>query len=31
MVPVVLRGGWNGLWDPPVALPALVWKYLNSD
>jgi hypothetical protein len=28
MVPVVLRGGWDALWDLLVALPKLVWAHL---
>lgn len=31
MVPVVLRGGWDALWDILVALPALIWGHLVAD
>ena len=31
MVPVVLRGGWDALWDLLVALPRLVWAHLAAD
>jgi hypothetical protein len=31
MVPVVLRGGWDALWDLLVALPALTWAHLAAD
>jgi hypothetical protein len=31
MVPVVLRGGWDALWDLLVALPALTWAHLVAD
>ncbi len=31
MVPVVLRGGWDALWDLTIALPYLVWAHLVVD
>ncbi len=31
MVPVVLRGGWDALWDLLVALPTLAWAHLVAD
>ncbi len=31
MVPVVLRGGWDALWDLAIALPYLVWAHLVAD
>ena len=31
MVPVVLRGGWNALWDLVIALPVLTYKHLQQD
>ena len=31
MAPVVLRGGWDALWDLTVALPGLIWAHLAED
>lgn len=31
MVPVVLRGGWDALWDLVVALPILTFKHFQAD
>ena len=31
MVPVVLRGGWDALWDLVIALPVLTFKHLQQD
>ena len=31
MVPVVLRGGWDALWDLCIALPAITWAHLKAD
>ena len=31
MIPVVLRGGWNALWDISVALPMIVIAHLKAD
>lgn len=31
MVPVVLRGGWDALWDLVIALPALTFKHLQAN
>ncbi len=28
---MVLRGGWDALWDILVALPALIWAHLVAD
>jgi len=31
MVPVVLRGGWDALWDISIALPAIIIAHLKAD
>ena len=31
MVPVVLRGGWDALWDLIVALPFIALAHLKAD
>lgn len=31
MVPVVLRGGWDALWDLAIALPVITWAHLKAD
>jgi len=31
MVPVVLRGGWDALWDISIALPMIVLAHLRAD
>jgi len=31
MVPVVLRGGWDALWDLVIALPMLTFKHFQAD
>ena len=31
MIPVVLRGGWDALWDIAVALPFIGWAHLKAD
>ena len=31
MIPVVLRGGWDALWDIAVALPMIAWEHLKAD
>ena len=31
MIPVVLRGGWNALWDISIALPMIIIAHLKAD
>ena len=31
MIPVVLRGGWDALWDIVIALPMLAFKHFQAD
>lgn len=31
MIPVVLRGGWDALWDISIALPFITWAHLKAD
>lgn len=31
MLPVVLRGGWNAVWDLVVAMPFIIWAHLKAD
>ena len=31
MIPVVLRGGWDALWDLAIALPMITWAHLKAD
>ena len=31
MIPVVLRGGWDALWDISIALPFITWAHLKVD
>jgi hypothetical protein len=31
MIPVVLRGGWDALWDISIALPAIIMAHLKAD
>jgi hypothetical protein len=31
MIPVVLRGGWDALWDISIALPFIAWAHVKVD
>jgi len=31
MIPTVLRGGWDALWDISIALPMIIWAHLKAD